>query len=478
MRATPTSGLVFLLGVLGIAACSDLPTLDEANSRTISPSEGQSWLDAAMNLAKGRIEAVRGASFKGPVRGVWVRAGGYDSLVMALDAQVGLYEESPSWDLTERTMVALGMVDSLGQWAKARRAFDQGSILGFYLPQTATLYVFDDPDLDGLYHTVVHEMVHALQDQRFGLDAISDRVRETDDDKAFASLVEGEAEYVTLAVELDNPAASVLHDSVVGRAYTYDELADVLQKWGGPQGFPLSMTLPDFTPYETGHLFVSRTRLRGGWASIDSLYGAPPKSTRETIWGDSTPIIDWNPGGAPAVSGAWRPLQTGRLGVARLASLLHGTLPTGTTLRSILATWKGDRFWSYESDAGYALQWRMRFGDPASARAFATAFWNARSPRRARLGHSSIVADGTLFLAIPQSGSRGSQMEVSGSEVAFVENFASAEADSLVGSLLALPERASLAARGATTTFSGGDWTPPRPPFPIGPAPRPSLNPR
>ena len=468
----PTAFAAIRFAVLmGLAGCSDLPTLSEANSRPLTPSEGQAWVETAMAEAQVGIEAFRGATFLRPVRGVWVRAGSYDSLVTALSAQLGLYGDPPSWTMTERTMIALGMVDSLGQWGKARQTFDQGSILGFYLPANATLYVFDDPDRDGLRHTVVHEMVHALQDQRFDLDAVSDRMREDDEDKALTSLVEGEAEYVTLGVTSGGRPAQELHDSLLAWTPSYDSVAAQVLAWSDAR-LPLAMTLPDYTPYMVGPAYVSRMRMRGGWAAIDSLYGSPPRSTRETLWGDSTPPADWNPGGGPSVSGAWRPLQTGRFGVSRLASLLHGRLPAGETLRSALGDWKGDRFWSFESDSGYGLLWRLRFADSAAARGFAQAFWTARASRRERLGQTTLFAGGTVFVAMGLGGRTGSQMEVSGSEVAFVENFQPVEADSLVGRLLALPDRGAFAARGETSTFSGPEWTPPRAPWPVGHPPR------
>lgn len=471
-RPIPTAFSFASLAVLiGLSGCSDLPTLSEANSRPLTPSEGQAWLEGAMSEAKVGIEAFRGTSYLRPVRGVWVREGSYDSLVTALVGQLGLYEDPPSWSMTERTMIALGMVDTLGQWGKARQTFDQGSILGFYLPRSATLYVFDNPDREELYHTVIHEMVHALQDQRFDLDEISSRMREDDEDKALTSLVEGEAEYVTMGVTSGGRPAQELHDSLLAWTPSYDSVAASVRAWTDPT-LPLAMTLPDYTPYMVGPAYVSRMRLRGGWAAIDSLYGSPPRSTRETIWGDSTALADWNPGGGPPVSGAWRPLQTGRFGVSRLASILHGRLSGGQTLQGVLGGWKGDRFWSFESDSGYGLLWRLRFSSDSAARNFASALWASRAARRERLGQTTLFAGGSVFVAMALGGRTGSQMQVSGSEVAFVENFHPVEADSLVGRLLALPDRGAFAARGGTSTFSGSEWAPPREPWPVGHPPR------
>ena len=68
MRITPrrpiTTALSFasLAVLVGLGGCSDLPTLSEANSRPLTPSEGQAWLNAAMADAEVGIEAFRGTS--------------------------------------------------------------------------------------------------------------------------------------------------------------------------------------------------------------------------------------------------------------------------------------------------------------------------------------------------------------------------------------------------------------------------------
>jgi len=460
-------GCIAAVGLL-LVSCGD----------SISPEQrtyalGQDWVDRTMSRVQSRIEATRGARFTGPVRGVWIREGGFDSLVRSLSSQFDLGGDDPSWAFTERTMVTLGMVDSLGQWGKASTEFDQGSILGFYLPLTRTLYVFDTPDTDELYHTVVHEMVHALQDQRFGLDNVAARAREVDEDDAITALIEGEAEYVTAAVTAGDPPVGILGDTIAAYTPSLDRLASALLDWSDLQGFPLSLTLPTYVPYAIAPDWISRTRVLGGWKAVDSLFLAPPKTTREVLWPTGAKsVADWNPGGCPAVSGTWRPLQTGRLGVVRLAALVNGHIPSPYGFRDVLDAWSGDRFWTFESDSGSGLLWALRFDGAPQARIFAQAWWDSRSARRLHEGLK--VAEGTTvdsLLASTPSGRRASRVLVRGGDVLVADGFSVTESDALVGKLAALPARDGVAGRAVSaTTFGGGAWKPPRPPIPV---PRP-----
>jgi len=452
----------------GLSSCGDDAV---ASQQSLS---GQVWVDRVVSQAQALIEASRGQRFLSPVHGVWIRSGGYDSLVAALSAQYDLAGGDPSWTMTERTMIALGMVDSAGQWSKAQRGFDASSILGFYLPLTKTLYVFDSKDEQELYHTVVHETVHALQDQRFDLNAVDARSREADEGNAVTSLIEGEAEYVTYSVMLDNPGPKLLKDSLDAYRPSVDRLAQAYGDLAKSKGMPLSMVLPEMMPYELGPRFVSEHRSGGGWSEVDSLFRSPVKTTRSVMRPEMRDtLIDWNPGGCPSVSGNWRPLQTGRVGAILLASLLYSWIPPTATLEGMVAAWGGDRFWTFESDAGLGLLWRTSWSDTSQARNFADGWWASRAARRASAGMAALdMGSSQVREARNASGSRAVRCEVRGSDVVIAEGFGSAENDSLAAKLFDLAKRSEFAGRSSGTGFGGGEWLPPRPVIPI-PHPRP-----
>ncbi|MCB9497569.1 MAG: hypothetical protein H6686_11845 [Fibrobacteria bacterium] len=461
-----------LVGILGGVAASLLVAgcarSDSAVDFEVRAS-GQVWLDGALASSLARIEVLRGVRFPGPVRADWVPAGGFDSLVDHLSAQVD-FPPDPAWEYSERTLLALGMVDSLGQWAKARKTFDQGTILGFYLPATRTLYVFDNPDREELGHVVVHELVHALQDQRFRLDRMSASTREQDEDRALELLVEGEAEYVAMQSALDDPPPAVLDSMILSRRGSLEDLANQLDAWARPQGIPLSMALPDYLPYVFGSDFISGVRSRGGWGAVDSSFRSPPSTSRLPLFRLADDgYVDWNPGGCPAVSGAWRPIQTGRVGASLLAALAYPGRSRNGRFDSLVSSWRGDRFWSFESRSVPGLLWRLRTADSASARDLSEALWAARfALARSASWVIRDTARAERRVARDSSGDRSLVVVARGSDVVVVEGFSVSESDSLCQALLSLPEREAAAAGRAArmeAVFGAGSWSPPRRPF-------------
>lgn len=70
-------------------------------------------------------------------------------------------------------------------------------VAGYYDPETDTLFVMEGAADQELRTVLVHEMVHALQDQRVDLDSLAEALDgQNDRETAFQSAVEGQATYV------------------------------------------------------------------------------------------------------------------------------------------------------------------------------------------------------------------------------------------------------------------------------------------
>jgi len=68
-------------------------------------------------------------------------------------------------------------------------------ILGYYDPKTKVLYVMNGAPDDIVGVTIMHELVHALQDQYFSLDSLLHQFGDDDRQAAAQSVIEGEAAY-------------------------------------------------------------------------------------------------------------------------------------------------------------------------------------------------------------------------------------------------------------------------------------------
>ncbi len=69
-------------------------------------------------------------------------------------------------------------------------------VAGFYDPDSTTLFVLDDQPEDALESLLVHELVHAIQDQTADLDALTDRRLGNDRQGAAQAAIEGHATLV------------------------------------------------------------------------------------------------------------------------------------------------------------------------------------------------------------------------------------------------------------------------------------------
>lgn len=71
-------------------------------------------------------------------------------------------------------------------------------VAGFYDPDSTALFVLDDQPAETLESLLVHELVHAIQDQTTSLDSITDRSRGNDRQSAAQAAIEGHATLVML----------------------------------------------------------------------------------------------------------------------------------------------------------------------------------------------------------------------------------------------------------------------------------------
>lgn len=71
-------------------------------------------------------------------------------------------------------------------------------VAGFYDPDSTALFVMDDQPAEALRTVLVHELVHAVQDQAADLDSLTDRARGNDRQAAAQAAIEGHATLVML----------------------------------------------------------------------------------------------------------------------------------------------------------------------------------------------------------------------------------------------------------------------------------------
>jgi tetratricopeptide (TPR) repeat protein len=217
-------------------------------------------------------------------------------------------------------------------------------VLGFYDSEEEAFYlVRSDRQTASDQMTIVHEYVHALQDQHVGLDDIldlpEDELRNTDRQRAILALVEGDAS-LTMMHYAEQSVSAV-------------DLLSALTDMGAADNEALEQT-PDFVreislfPYRDGLEFVADLHNVGGWEAVNEAYAALPQSTEQILHpeayrrGDAPQDVAL-PDLAEALGEPWRERETDVLGELGLRLMLIEF--AGPTVAAEAAEgWGGDRY--------------------------------------------------------------------------------------------------------------------------------------
>jgi hypothetical protein len=148
-------------------------------------------------------------------------------------------------------------------------------VQGYYDVKEKCLYLYDD--IKGNYErgVLIHEMVHALQDQHFGLVKLHQASFGSDAELALAALIEGDATLTMIEVlKKDQPKVEAMLHTTLEKA----------------------KNLRNAFLYGIGAKYVKRLKDKGGWASVNARYKFPARSTSAILSADGANTIDLGPG--------------------------------------------------------------------------------------------------------------------------------------------------------------------------------------
>jgi hypothetical protein len=359
-------------------------TLDINASNGLTEPE----MEAVLSRAMARVQLLRGLEFE-------------EDIEVELQTRAEFREESDDvWtepgegaqQLGNAQFEALFLVGPDEDVVDVRSGNRGDNVLGFYQPGTGRLVLVSEQDPATLAneYTLAHELVHAMQDQQFGLESLGPAT--LDSVNARNGLIEGEA-------------MSVQHD--------YEDRCES-GEWqcvgtGGGSGasvgseFHWGVYFAGFFPYAEGPSFIAYHRERGGWDAIDAMHGEQPTDAAEVIYpatydtdayGNAT-VTDRN-------DADWERVRTddgpdyAEVGQSGLASMFAYTVyadsaSTGVIDRSEFINsgdsgldrqrpftynvsyaegWYADRLHAYADDNRTAFVWNVTFNDRANATEF------------------------------------------------------------------------------------------------------------
>ena len=241
---------------------------------------------------------------------------------------------------------------------------------GFYDPQTRSFYLLDDMPKAMTPLLAAHEMTHALEDQRYGIDARLEKLLDDDDAAfAFSCVAEGSASlasalYVAQALTEGQVAAGDLKSVTASDSIRTERL----------QAMPAVLRRQLLGPYVLGMSFLLRGSLEDLTSSfprgdVNAAWATPPRSSEQILH----PEKYWDPSlrdepkrvviadPTSVLGPGWTRAGAGVLGELTLGSLVGAPTPAemlqaadgSAWTNAAAAGWGGDRFevWTKGAEA-------------------------------------------------------------------------------------------------------------------------------
>ena len=273
-------------------------------------------------------------------------------------------------------------------------------IAGYYDPKTKTVYILNWVDPETQKPVLVHELTHALQDQRVHLETWSDQTPEdvshtaSEDndhiardemDTARDAVTEGQAMAVFVNYELRPSGRTLLTDPEL-----VQKLEDQMSSTSDSPVLaraPLLLSQSLIFPYQDGLGFIHDLWMdKGRNAAFAGTLDHPPSSSWQIInpryyEQKRQPPIPILPDIHPLVDARYRPIDIGQIGQLDLRIL--ATLYGGpSAARALSSAWNGGIYWAGQLRSAttptaqsqtdsVALLYLSVWTNPAAARAFA-----------------------------------------------------------------------------------------------------------
>ncbi|MYF60561.1 MAG: hypothetical protein F4179_02615 [Gammaproteobacteria bacterium] len=336
-----------------------------------SPISGQvvssdAALQETANALLQDIAERSGLSLAGPVRVEWRSE---EELVRYLTFKLDEEFQEGEVERIRDSYALLGLVPETLDLGGLFLALYTEQVAGFYDPDSVALYVRSGQDEETVESVLVHELVHAAQDQFADLDALTERGRGNDRQIAAQAAAEGHATLVMLEYALAKRQGSEV--DLVAIPNFIDLMGPSLA--GAASSSPVLSTAPAIVreslvfPYVQGteYVRVLWQRRPGRPPPFGELL---PHSTEQVLeperaFGpepDAPLNIELSGGGASVT-------YTNSLGVAEIGILFEEVAGDGRPIRG----WEGDQFALVEGgDGSRGLVWWSVWEDEAARDAF------------------------------------------------------------------------------------------------------------
>jgi hypothetical protein len=329
-----------------------------------SPTPPVGGVEAEVTRVLRLVAAVRQLPPKGPVTSRVLRR---PEMLDRVKAQMRTDLPEAVARGNETFLVACGVVPiDFDFEASVLQLFD-AQLSGFYDPDAKTLFLASDLGRGEDEATLAHELVHALQDQHFGLGArVKYRPGASDELSAIHGLAEGDA---TSAMADEMLAGRGLRAIDLGDERLLDTMREAMERAAGTGDVPAILKRSLLAPYLDGLALVHWARRQGGWSRVDEIWRTPPTTTEQLLHPEKLvarepPEVVATP--TPPKRGPAQLLYDDVMGEQSVRLLVEEWLPDDGA-RGAARGWGGDRAAVFCDADLCAVAWHVRYDDEPGA---------------------------------------------------------------------------------------------------------------
>ena len=243
-------------------------------------------------------------------------------------------------------------------------------IIGYYDPKTKVLYVVNGAPEEYAGITIMHELVHALQDQYVNLDSLEHITGDDDRAAAAQAVIEGQATYEQIYL-MSGGSGNVAAQLPGGWEQMRQEIREAQKTQPVFASAPMVIQETLLFPYINGADFVRR--FHGHYGKSRLPFDSLPVSTEQVMHDTAyfgKPRDEPSTVELPSIPGTVDQNNFGEFG-ARLYVYKH----TGDQDLSIRASngWDGDRYALVKTPAGNAFVWATVWDTPGDGAEFMAA---------------------------------------------------------------------------------------------------------